>query len=62
MTRFRNPAARDAAWGRYYAKRGLRPLMTEPRSMPVEFRLADYTVRKALHDARTMMSRALVRC
>jgi hypothetical protein len=24
VTAFRNPAARDAAWGRYYARRGAR--------------------------------------
>lgn len=62
MTRFRNPVQRDIAWGRYYAKRGLRPLITEPRSQPVEFRLADYIVRKAMHEARSMLSRVTVRC
>jgi hypothetical protein len=48
MSRFRDPAARDAAWGRYYRKRGLAPLMRKPQSRSNNQRLAVYAVRRAL--------------
>lgn len=48
MNRFRDPAARDAAWGRFYARRGLAPLLHKPVSRSNPQRLATYAVRKAL--------------
>lgn len=48
MNRFRDPAARDAAWGRYYARRGLAPLLRKPRSRSNNERLAVYAVRRAM--------------
>lgn len=48
MTTFRNPAARDAAWGRYYRKRGLAPVFHKPRSVSNPQRMAVYASRRAL--------------
>ena len=48
MIRFRDPVARDRAWARYYAQRGLRPMTRDIRQIPNPLRLANYAVRKAL--------------
>ena len=45
---FRNPVARDAAWGRYYRKRGLAPCKRDTRPTPNPIRRAVYETRRAL--------------
>ena len=45
---FRNPAARDAAWGRYFAKRGLQPTTRDTRTRPNPVRLAEYHRKREL--------------
>lgn len=63
MATFRDPAARDRAWARFYARAGLRvPATKECRSMPNAFRLANYRIRRANHDAAIALSQSLVKC
>ncbi|MBB1060386.1 hypothetical protein [Marilutibacter spongiae] len=40
--------ARDRAWARFYASRGLRPVTKDLRQQPNPVRLAAYAVRRAL--------------
>lgn len=47
-TRFRDQARRDAAWGRYYRKRGLAPVERGITPQPNPIRRAIYEVRRAL--------------
>lgn len=55
MSRFRDPAARDRAWARYYSRRGATGLLTRSvRPTPDLIRRATYALRKALQP--------LVRC
>lgn len=57
MGRFRDPAARDAAWGRYYRKRGLSAVEKAGKhSRPIP-----NPVRRALYETRRALSE-LVRC
>lgn len=44
----RDPIARDRAFIRFYASRGLRPVLRDVRPMPNEMRRAVYETRKAL--------------
>lgn len=48
MSRFRDPAARDRAWARYYRSRGLAPCFRLVRPTPNPIRRAEYETRKAL--------------
>lgn len=48
MATFRDPVARDRAWGRYFAKRGLCPLTRDVRPVYNPLRLAAYQVKRAL--------------
>ena len=48
MSRFRNPAARDAAWGRYYARSMDRAPLAGERTPTPAARLAQYHVRRLL--------------
>jgi hypothetical protein len=48
MAQFRDPVARDRAYGRYYARHGLRPVTKDTRQTPNPLRLAEYQRRKAM--------------
>lgn len=48
MSRFRDPVARDKAWGRYYAARGLRPLSKDVCQPYNALRLLAYLTRRAV--------------
>lgn len=58
---FRNPGAREAAWGRYYRKKGLAPIQKHPRCMSNCFRVANYLQRKARHEAGLLVSAEVVK-
>lgn len=63
MATFRDPVSRDRAWARHYARAGFRvPATKECRSMPNDFRLANYRIRRAQHDAAHALSSSLVKC
>lgn len=63
MATFRNQVARDRAWARHYARRGLRvPVYTSPRSVPNTYRLANYILRAAKHQAAALVTSSLVKC
>lgn len=61
MNRFRDPAARDAAWGRYYRKRGLAPIRRTPVGMSNAYRIANYIQRRARHEAALVVTSALIK-
>ena len=61
MSRFRDPAARDAAWGRYYRKHGLSPIRRAPVAMPNVFRIANYYQRRARHEAAQLVTSTLIK-
>ena len=50
---FRDPAARDRAWGRYYARQGLAPTTRSIAPQTPAQRRAEYAWRRALADAAT---------
>lgn len=58
---FRNPAAREAAWGRYYRRKGLAPIRKHPRCMPNVYRIANYLRRKAEHEAEKIVCSEIVK-
>jgi len=63
MATFRDPVSRDRAWAKHYARSGLRlPATKECRSMPNAFRLANYRIRRAKHEAALDLSSSLVKC
>lgn len=62
MSRFRDPVARDRAWARHYGRRDLRvPVMTEPKSSPNAYRIANYLIRAGHHAAQQVVTTQLVR-
>lgn len=62
MSRFRDPVARDRAWANHYARSGLRvPVMTAAKSTPNEYRIANYLIRAASHNAALLVSESTVR-
>lgn len=63
MATFRDPVARDRAWAKHYASRGLRvPVMTAAKSTPNAYRLANYLIRASHHAAAQLVSSQTVRC
>ena len=45
MTAFRDPAERDAAWGRYYARHGCRPVTRRCHPLTNPERLSSWAAR-----------------
>lgn len=60
MATFRNPGAREAAWGKYYRKKGLALCRKHPRSMSNTYRIANYLQRRARHEAALVVTTQLV--
>lgn len=58
---FRDPGAREAAWGRYYRKKGLAPSHKHPRCMSNLYRIANYLQRRAQHEAALIVSSSTVK-
>lgn len=53
----------DRAWARHYAAQGLRaPITREIRSMPNDFRIANYHLRVGRHRAAHFLSNHIVKC
>ena len=48
MPSFRDPVARDRAWGQYLRRRGCAPVTRDIRPIPQPIRRAIYEARKAL--------------
>lgn len=59
---FRDQVARDRAWARHYAARGLRaPISRDVRSMSNSFRIANYYLRAGRHEAAHSLSTHIVK-
>lgn len=56
---FRDPAARDAAWGRYYRKRGLAAVQRAKSAR--DLRPTPGPIRRAIYETRRALAQ-LVRC
>lgn len=59
MPTFRDPAARDRAWARYYSRKGLRGVVTSSdRPVPNPLRTVRYTAARAYHEAERAIAAA----
>lgn len=60
-SRFRDQVARDRAWANHYARAGLRvPVMKDAKSTPNAYRIANYMLRAASHNAALRVSESPV--